>query len=72
MSIPPPRKVVIRIGGARWSGDYGTIENQAGIRLGEVRSRMLALLRIKGGLELKEDLMRKVEMLGLRVHIYEE
>lgn len=72
MSIPPPRKVVIRIGGARWSGDYGTIENQAGIRLGEVRSRMLALLRVKGGLELKEDLMRKVEMLGLRVHIYED
>lgn len=72
MSIPPPRKVVIRIGGARWSGDYDTITNESGIRLGEVRSSMLGLLKAKNGDELKEDLMRKVEMLGLRVHIYEE
>lgn len=72
ISIPPPRKVVIRIGGARWSGDYDTIVNEGGIRLGDLRRSMLGLLRVKNRLELKEDLMRKVEMLGLRVHVYEQ
>ena len=73
LSIPPPQKVTIRIGGARWSGDFSAIDEPGGVCLGKVRERMLSLLRSNSGLEWKEELIRRrVEMLGLNVHIYEQ
>lgn len=71
VSFPPPERVNIRVGGARWSIDSAEIEDPKGIRLGTMVHRMLALLKADDGVEWRGDTIgSKLEIVGLMVHIY--